>query len=200
MPFAEGPIPRHLVCSVDLFACLKSSSFLALAHVLQVLHREAAGVEEPVRAVGHAALLALVHLARLDGARHALVPADVCEGVDGYKKARCCQLLYVRLVPPGIDRPACLGKGRRCTREMPEEKSSLTRLDARLLVLVGQERAQLLLVLLVELLEVKAGKIAGVHGVCFVSCLVLYYIRSVFERVCSEWDWLGLVSDVVEIL
>lgn len=54
----------------------------ALSQVLQVLHGQAADVQESLRAVGHAALLGLVKLALLDIARDALLPAHIGQRVN----------------------------------------------------------------------------------------------------------------------
>ncbi len=56
-----------------------------LAQILQVFHRHGADVEEPVRAVRHAALLGPVQLPALDGARDALLETYVRQGVDGLR-------------------------------------------------------------------------------------------------------------------
>lgn len=71
-------------------------------------HGQFARVEEPLGAVGHAALLGFVELTTLDVARDALGKAGVCEGVYGALDSRLlgfvvedrAQLALVLLVEP----------------------------------------------------------------------------------------------------
>jgi hypothetical protein len=144
-----------------------------------VRHCDAAGIQESIHAVLHAAVLRAVQLSRLDGVRDALLPAHVRQGVnscftplasglgsDGRPPDTCGN---VGNVPPGPKGEVCREVGELSwEREVlkgteGQEARKLTGLHARLLVLVGQELAELALVLVVEPLEVVVVEGCAVH-------------------------------------
>lgn len=104
---------------------------LGSSHVVQVLHSQKVHVEESIDAVGQAALLASVELGVLDAASDALIPADLCQAVCFYPSSSAHKL-----------------------RVSSSFGGLLTRLDLRSLLLVGEELAEVGLVLVVEPLKV----------------------------------------------
>lgn len=137
-PSPSAPILRGSILSIRNrhFSSFWSPAInhLGSSHVVQVLHGQEVHVEESIDAVGQAALLASIELGVLDAASDALVPADLGQ-------AMCFCSPIVSAQASGYHHR--WGGG-----------GLLTRLDLRSLLLVGEELAEVALVLVVEPLKV----------------------------------------------
>lgn len=132
-----------------------SMSSLALAHTLQVLHGQHADIHEAIHAVRQTRLLALVQLSVLEGAGHALLEARLCQVV-GFCPRKAYWLAQGN---KNNNRNTCGRSGWRGW-----EGRSHTGLDPGALLLVLDELAQVLLVLVGEPVEVGLVDRGGIHG------------------------------------
>lgn len=143
-----------------------SISSLALAHALQVFHGQHADVHEAIHAVRQARLLALVQLAVLEGPGDALLEARLRQVMRFYPWKR---FRLARQHAGG----AGGGEG---------QGLSHTGLDPGALLLVLDELAQVLLVLVGEPVKVGLVDRGGVHGFVGGCCVGLRLVTFCWSR------------------